>query len=139
MNRRELLLHEMGITLWQLSKPEVLQGVGNLHIPDHIYTLLITEQQQFSQNPLVEDLLRSANSIPHNFMVITTEKLARLDCQHKLLIFCDEACYSAYTHSPLAQQKHHCIVLPAGLHFTSEQKRQIWQQIQQFLLQQDEH
>lgn len=139
MNRRELLLQEMGITLWQLTKPEVLQGIGNMQIPTQIHTLLLADDPQFSQYPLLQDLLRAANSTEPQFLSITTEKLPRLETQHALLIFCAKNCHTALLNSPFAKQPHSAIVLPQDLKLTLTQKRQIWQQIQQFLLQQNEH
>ncbi|MDA3977793.1 DNA polymerase III subunit psi [Gallibacterium sp. AGMB14963] len=140
MNRRELLLHEMGITLWELTRPDVLQGIGNIQLSSQIHTLLLTNQPHLLQQPLVQDLLRAANSTTNNtLLTLSSDKLARVESQQPLLIFYTEDCQTALANSPFAKPPHQVIALPKHLQLDAVQKRQIWQQIQQYLIQYDEH
>ncbi|MFC0309801.1 DNA polymerase III subunit psi [Gallibacterium trehalosifermentans] len=136
MNRRELLLQEMGIPLWELKNPEALQGVGNIQLPHHIHTLLLSDDPLIAQHTLVQDLIFAVAGSHDAFCHLTANKLARLDSQRPLFIFYTEDCQTAFIHSPFAQLPHQAILLPQNLQLTLEQKRHIWQQIQHYLTKQ---
>lgn len=66
MNRRDLLLNEMGISQWQLRRPEVLKGAVNITMAEHIRLVVITEQELNQRDHLLNDVLLSAEiSIAH--------------------------------------------------------------------------
>ena len=44
VNRRDLLLQQMGIEQWQLYRPEVLKGAVNIAVPSHIRLVVIAEK-----------------------------------------------------------------------------------------------
>ncbi|MFC0323185.1 DNA polymerase III subunit psi [Gallibacterium melopsittaci] len=136
MNRRELLLQEMSIPLWELKHPKALQGVGNIQIPQHTYTVVLTNDPQLTQHILLQDLIRAITGSTNKFIQLTTDKLVRLESQHPLFIFYTEDCQTAFMHSPFAQLPHQAILLPQNLQLTLEQKRHIWQKIQQYLIKQ---
>ncbi|MGQ0286736.1 DNA polymerase III subunit psi [Pasteurellaceae bacterium 22721_9_1] len=59
MNRRDLLLQEMGIKQWQLRRPEALKGVVNISVADNIKLIIVAEQTLSVQEPFIQDVLRS--------------------------------------------------------------------------------
>ena len=59
MNRRVLLLQQMGISQWQLRRPEVLKGAVSVPVASHIRLIIITEQTLELNNAFLQDVLRS--------------------------------------------------------------------------------
>ena len=57
-SRRDVLLQQMGISQWQLHRPDVLLGAINIAVPEHI-RLIIVSQQNLLQQPVVQDVLCS--------------------------------------------------------------------------------
>ena len=43
MDRRNLLLNEMGITQWQLYRPEVLQGAVGVSVSEQVKFIVVTK------------------------------------------------------------------------------------------------
>ena len=58
MNRRDLLLSEMGITQWQLKKPEVLKGDAQIRLNSAIKLVVICEAD-YQKTGLFRDVLHS--------------------------------------------------------------------------------
>ncbi|KGQ38871.1 MULTISPECIES: DNA polymerase III subunit psi [Gallibacterium] len=133
INRRELLLQEMGITFWQLVHPEVLQGVGIINVPADIHTIILSEQHSIIGSQLIQDLLRAAETTTDKALIINCQQLQRLESDHPLLVFCVEDCLSQFQNSALAKIATQIISLNSTLILSVQQKRTIWQQIQHFL------
>lgn len=133
INRRELLLQEMGITLWQLVHPEVLQGVGIINVPANIHTIILSEQHSITASQLIQDLLRAAETTVDKALIINSQQLQRLESDHPLLVFCVEDCLPQFQNSALAKIATQIISLNSTLTLSVQQKRAIWQQIQHFL------
>lgn len=133
INRRELLLQEMGITLWQLVHPEVLQGVGIINVPANTHTIILSEQHSITASQLIQDLLRAAETTVDKALIINSQQLQRLESDHPLLVFCVEDCLSQFQNSALAKIATQIISLNSTLILSVQQKRTIWQQIQHFL------
>ena len=51
MDRRNLLLNEMGITRWQLYRPEVLQGAVGVCVSEQVKFIVVTNDN-LSSSPL---------------------------------------------------------------------------------------
>ena len=43
MDRRNLLLNEMGITRWQLHRPEVLQGAVGVSVSEQVKFIVVAK------------------------------------------------------------------------------------------------
>ena len=43
MDRRNLLLNEMGVTRWQLHRPEVLQGAVGVSVSEQVKFIVVTK------------------------------------------------------------------------------------------------
>ena len=55
MDRRNLLLNEMGITRWQLYRPEVLQGAVGVSVSEQVKFIVVTKDN-ISNAPLFSDV-----------------------------------------------------------------------------------
>lgn len=58
MNRRDLLLQEMGISQWELYRPEVLQGSVGISVAENIRFITVSDEN-ISSSPLLADVLLS--------------------------------------------------------------------------------
>ena len=82
-SRRDVLLQQMGISQWQLVRPEALKGAMNITVAERI-RLVIISQQNLLQQPVVQDVLRSLNLDSEQVLNITFEQLAYLQVSHKV-------------------------------------------------------
>ena len=55
MDRRNLLLNEMGITRWQLYRPEVLQGAVGVSVSEQV-KFIVVANDNLSSSPLFADV-----------------------------------------------------------------------------------
>ena len=55
MDRRNLLLNEMGITRWQLYRPEVLQGAVGVSVSEQV-KFIVVANDNLSSSPLFADI-----------------------------------------------------------------------------------
>ena len=55
MDRRNLLLNEMGITRWQLHRPEVLQGAVGVSVSEQV-KFIVVAKDNVSNSPLFSDV-----------------------------------------------------------------------------------
>ena len=49
MDRRNLLLNEMGITRWQLYRPEVLQGAVGVSVSEQVKFIVVTKDNHIER------------------------------------------------------------------------------------------
>lgn len=59
MNRRDLLLQQMGITQWQLKSPTRLKGMVKINVEEKIRLIIVAEHALTTDSPLLKDILRS--------------------------------------------------------------------------------
>lgn len=131
-SRRDVLLQQMGISQWQLHRPDVLLGAINIAVPEHI-RLVIVSQQNLLQQPVVQDVLRSLTLNSEQVLNITFEQLTYLQVNHKV---------SYWLLSQNASENDRTLSLPQPLNVWQsgdleefkqhpQAKRQLWQTIQQ--------
>ena len=131
-SRRDVLLQQMGISQWQLVRPEALKGAMNITVAEPI-RLIIISQQNLLQQPVVQDVLRSLTLNSEQVLNITFEQLAYLHVNHKV---------SYWLLSQNASENDRTLSLPQPLNVWQsgdleefkqhpQAKRQLWQTIQQ--------
>ena len=131
-SRRDVLLQQMGISQWQLVRPEALKGAMNITVAEPI-RLVIVSQQNLLQQPVVQDVLRSLTLDSEQVLNITFEQLAYLQVNHKV---------SYWLLSQNASENDRTLSLPQPLNVWQsgdleefkrhpQAKRQLWQTIQQ--------
>ncbi|MFD0965364.1 DNA polymerase III subunit psi [Seminibacterium arietis] len=84
MDRRDLLLQQMGITQWQLYRPNVFKGAINIPVKDHIRLIIISEQVIDKNNGLLRDILQAANVSLKDCLCIDFNSVVYLNIQHKV-------------------------------------------------------
>ena len=82
-SRRDVLLQQMGISQWQLVRPEALKGAMNITVAEPI-RLIIISQQNLLQQPVVQDVLRSLTLNSEQVLNITFEQLTYLQVNHEV-------------------------------------------------------
>ena len=131
-SRRDVLLQQMGISQWQLVRPEALKGAMNITVAEPI-RLVIISQQNLLQQPVVQDVLRSLNLNSEQVLNITFEQLAYLQVNHKVRY---------WLLSQNTSENDRTLALPQPLNVwqsgdleefkqNPQAKRQFWQTIQQ--------
>ncbi|WP_233114666.1 DNA polymerase III subunit psi, partial [Aggregatibacter actinomycetemcomitans] len=80
-SRRDLLLQQMGISQWQLVRPEALKGAINIAVPESV-RLVIVSHQNLLQQPIIQDLLRGLTLDSTQVLNITFKQLAYLQVNH---------------------------------------------------------
>lgn len=82
MNRRDLLLQEMNITQWQLTKPQVLKGDAQIRLDQAVKFVVICEEDQ-QQSQLFQDILRTLQLQPNEYQWLNLEQAMRLNVAHQ--------------------------------------------------------
>ncbi|PVX42926.1 DNA polymerase III psi subunit [Pasteurella langaaensis DSM 22999] len=84
MNRRDLLLQQMGISQWQLRRHEVLKGAVTVPVANHIRLIIIAEQCVALAEPFFADVLRSVEVSSSDCLAINFEQAQHLNIQHSV-------------------------------------------------------
>lgn len=84
MNRRDFLLQQMQIPQWKLQRPEVLKGVVNMPIGNHIRLIIVAEQEVDLSHSLLQDILRSIELLPTDCLSISFDFITHLNLKHKV-------------------------------------------------------
>ncbi|WP_455011422.1 DNA polymerase III subunit psi [Haemophilus parahaemolyticus] len=90
MNRRDLLLQAMGVTQWQLVKPQVLKGDAQIRLDQAVKLVVICEEEQ-QKSGLFQDLLFALSLQPNEFYWVNHEQFQRIRFEHKLFFLVVEA------------------------------------------------
>ena len=80
MNRRDLLLQAMGVTQWQLVKPQVLKGDAQIRLDRAVKLVVCEEEQQKSR--LFQDLLFALSLQSNEFYWVNHEQFQRIRFKH---------------------------------------------------------
>lgn len=83
MDRRSLLLNEMGISLWRLNRPNVLQGAVGISIDKNIRFVIVTEDD-ILHSALLSDILRSLEMPKEACLCLSFDQIQHIECQHTL-------------------------------------------------------
>ena len=90
MNRRDLLLQAMGVTQWQLVKPQVLKGDAQIRLDQAIKLVVICEEEQ-QKSGLFQDLLFALSLQSNEFYWVNHEQFQRICFEHKPFFLVVEA------------------------------------------------
>ncbi len=81
MNRRDLLLQAMGVTQWQLVKPQVLKGDAQIRLDQAVKLVVICEEEQ-QKSRLFQDLLFALSLQSNEFYWVNHEQFQRIHFKH---------------------------------------------------------
>lgn len=133
MDRRSLLLKEMGITQWQLHRSDVLQGAVGIAVGEHIRFIVVSDES-FSQLPLLADVLLSLELKKENCLCLNYDQIQHLELNHAVRYWLlAENSEKIDRTLPYCLQAEWVYRSPDFAQFQSSPsaKRELWQQIQQ--------
>lgn len=90
MNRRDLLLQAMGVTQWQLVKPQVLKGDAQIRLDQAVKLVVICEEEQ-QKSRLFQDLLFALSLQSNEFYWVNYEQFHRIRFEYKPFFLVVEA------------------------------------------------
>ena len=82
MNRRDLLLNEMNIPQWELTKPQVLKGSAQIRL-DGAVKLVVVCEENYRASGLFQDILRTLQLQKNEYQWLNAEQAQRLAFTHK--------------------------------------------------------
>ncbi|MDP8034495.1 DNA polymerase III subunit psi [Pasteurella atlantica] len=131
MNRRDLLLQEMNITQWVLTKPQVLKGDAKIRLSKEVKLIVICENE-YQQTRLFQDILLSLQFSKQQYQWVTFEQSLRLSFDHHPILWIIQNEKQAVT----LTQKFANLTIWENRSWQdlaiSINKRQFWQQIEPF-------
>ncbi|WP_288061944.1 DNA polymerase III subunit psi [Rodentibacter caecimuris] len=133
MERRNLLLKEMGITQWKLHRPEIFQGAVGITVAEHIRFVVVSDEN-VTTFPLFEDILMSLELKQADCLCLSYEQIQHLELNHSVRYW-----LLAENTEKIDRTLPHCLHAeriyrsPCYRDFQSSPaaKRELWQQIQQ--------
>ncbi|OOF80437.1 DNA polymerase III subunit psi [Rodentibacter caecimuris] len=133
MERRNLLLKEMGITQWKLHRPEIFQGAVGITVAEHIRFVVVSDEN-VSVFPLFEDILMSLELKQADCLCLSYEQIQHLELNHSVRYW-----LLAENTEKIDRTLPHCLHAeriyrsPCYRDFQSSPaaKRELWRQIQQ--------
>ncbi|TCP97658.1 DNA polymerase III psi subunit [Cricetibacter osteomyelitidis] len=139
MTKRDLLLQQMGITQWQLHRPEALKGVVQVFLSENTALVIIADQPVDKSAVLFKDIFTALNLSESNGLCLDFEQVQHLNINKSVI------CWFLTDNSEkidrtLSQLKNTSTVWksPAVANFchNTQAKRRLWQQMQHYLSQQ---
>ena len=83
MNRRDLLLQEMGISQWTLYRPEVLQGSVGISVAENIRFITVSDEN-ISGSPLLADVLLSLDLKKEDCLCLNYDQIQHIECKQSI-------------------------------------------------------
>lgn len=130
MNRRDLLLSEMGITQWQLKKSEVLKGDAQIRLNSAIKLVVICKAD-YQTTGLFRDVLYSLSLQDVEYQWLDNEQSQRLTVDHSILLWLIEEEQAGKIEQHFANQT---IIQTASWNELAkvEEKRKLWKALEPF-------
>lgn len=131
MNRRDLLLNEMGISQWVLTKPQVLKGDAQIRLNETVKLIVVCEED-YQSSRLFSDILLALGLQKSHYQWLNAEQSQRLVFTHSPIIWLIQAEEQAVKitkkfANSTAWQNHSWQDLTNSKH-----KRQLWQQMETY-------
>ncbi len=133
LNRRDLLLQQMGITQWKLRRPDTLKGAVYIPVAEHVRLIIISETPLSAEGDFIQDVLRSSQIESNDCLFIDFEQIYHLNVTQQVTYWLlSENSEKIDRTLPLCEQSSHLWQSPdlTTLKQDSKAKRQLWQQIQ---------
>lgn len=136
MNRRDLLLTEMQISQWVLTKPQALKGDAQIRLDPAVKLVVICEEDH-QQSQLFQDVLRTLSLSSHNYQWLNTSQANRLLIESEPLFWLIQPEKQAVSFAKKLANYTACKTDSWEQLATIEGKRQLWQQLQPLCLNED--
>ena len=83
MDRRNLLLNEMGIIRWQLYRPEVLQGAVDVSVSEQV-KFIVVANDNLSSSPLFADIRLALELKKEDCLCLNFDQIQHITLQHSV-------------------------------------------------------
>ncbi|WP_439259334.1 DNA polymerase III subunit psi [Lonepinella sp. BR2930] len=133
LNRRDLLLQQMGITQWKLRHPDTLKGLVNIQVPENIRLVIIADIPFSLNEKFMQDVLLSCEIEPNDCLFINFEQANHLNIEQEVTYWLISKNPEKIDRAlPLCQHSIAQWRSPdlATLKQDPKEKRHFWQQIQ---------
>lgn len=137
MNRRDLLLNEMKITQWELTKPQVLKGDAQIRLPEQVKLVVICDEDQ-QKSLLFQDVLRCLKLTPKDYQWFDAEQAQRLTFSHSPFFWLIQPEKQAQAFAKRWAKQTAWQTASWQTLQASETKRQLWQQLADFCVDNEE-
>lgn len=84
MSRYQQLLREMGVSQWQLVRPECLKGIVNIPINDDIRIIILSEDEAVLE-PLLQDVLHSLSIEENQYLLVNFDLAPHLNIDRPVI------------------------------------------------------
>lgn len=138
MNRRDILLNEMGISQWVLAKPQTLKGNARIHLDKAIKLVVICEEDH-QNSRLFTDILRTLGLKKSDYCWVDAEQSQRLAFEHAPILWLIQAEEQAVKMAENIENQTAWKTNRWQDLSQSQHKRQLWQQIEAFSLHLESH
>ncbi|MDG6895936.1 DNA polymerase III subunit psi [Volucribacter amazonae] len=135
-HRRDILLQQMGITQWQLQRPEVFKGAIQVNIAENIRLVIISDQTITKSAVLLQDIFRAINISAQDCQIIEFSHFAHLSItSNKIYWLLTDDPQQIEQSQSLCQQTSPFWQSPSWQTFrqSAKAKQQLWQNIYQSL------
>ena len=133
MDRRNLLLNEMGITRWQLHRPEALQGAVGVSVSEQV-KFIVVAKDNVSNSPLFADIRLALKLNKEDCLCLNFDQIQHITLQHSvwywLLAENADEIDRSLPYCLNAERVYRSVDWPQ-FQQDSQAKRELWQQIQQ--------
>lgn len=133
MDRRQLLLQEMGITRWQLHRPEVLKGAVGISVAENVRFVVVCDEPLLPA-VLLQDVLLSLESDKAACLCVNFEQIQYLEVGQSVRYWLlNENAEVIDRTLPYCLNAEQIYRSPAWAEFQSSPaaKRDFWRQVQQ--------
>lgn len=138
ITRRDLLLEQMDIPQWILTKPNVLKGDAQIRISPEVQLLVVCDENH-SQTAYFQDILLSLNIDAKQSQWLTPEQAQRSDIEHSPWIWLIQTPAQAVTFA----SKFATMTVWKNTSWQElslpKHKRELWQQLQVFSAPKENH
>ncbi|QNS15297.1 DNA polymerase III subunit psi [Mannheimia bovis] len=128
MNRRDLLLNEMGISQWVLTKPQVLKGDAQIRLNENVKLIVVCEED-YQTSRLFSDILLALGLQKSHYQWLNAEQSQRLVFPHSPILWLIQAEEQAVKIAKKFANSTAWKNLAWQDLSHSTHKRQLWQQI----------
>lgn len=132
-SRRDKMLYQMGITQWNLARPNTLCGIANMPIAGNIQLVVVAEETLDKAEQLIQDVLCVLEIPSQNCLCLSFDLANNLNLSHPVIFwFLDaeqgriETIQKTFADSIILQTPKFKVLTQMG-----SAKKQLWQQIQQ--------
>ncbi len=87
LSRRDKMLQQMGITQWELVRPDSLRGIVNMPIAENIRLIIIAETALDKNNQFIQDVLSTLRIATQDCLSLSFDFTNNLNLRHRTIFW----------------------------------------------------